>query len=226
MKFLFGFRGAELLPQGSIRAPKGITKLDREQVKIAVIDDETFQPRLQLQRLGYDAQELQDIKELDEVEGFDIALIDLMGVGMKFDIKNQGAFLVKEIRRNHPSVFICIYSGADNQSPLAVYARQNADMFIKKDEDVDTITEKLDELAIRASSPAIVWRRLRQALVDQGVSTKDILILEHEYVTQFLSRAPSSGPIVKLANSLGISKTAKDIVVGLVSSYIFKAISG
>ncbi len=226
MKMLMGFKGADLLPPGSARSSRGITKKDRERVRLAVIDDEIFEPRLQLKRLGYDASELQDIKTLDEVVGFDIVLVDLMDVGMKFDARNQGAFLIKEIRRNHPTVFICAYSGADNLSPIVAYAKQNADMFIRKDEDVDSITEKLDELATRASSPSVVWARLRESLVDQGVSTKDIMYLEDEYVRQFLSQDPKGKPIADSAQRLGIPQTARDVIINLGSSFIFKVLAG
>lgn len=226
MKIMFGFKGADLLPHGSVRASRAITKKDRECIKLAVIDDEIFEPRPQLKRLGYDTNELEDVKTIDEVVGFDIVLVDLMGVGMKFDTTNQGAFLIKEIKKNHPTVFICVYSGADNLSSIVAYAKQNADMFIRKDEDVDSIVEKLDELANRASSPNVVWSRLRESFVLQGVSTRDIMYLEHEYVSQFLSQNPKGDSLANMAQNLTISQTARDIIINLGSSYIFKALTG
>ncbi|MDP3677295.1 MAG: hypothetical protein Q8R44_19720 [Novosphingobium sp.] len=83
----------------------------RMKVPIAVIDDEPFAAQQTLTNNGYDIRTLGDIKTLDEVQSFNVILCDLQGVGRHLDSKNQGAFLIDEIKRNHPEKFVIAYTG-------------------------------------------------------------------------------------------------------------------
>jgi len=226
IKFICGYKGSNLLPQSPFRTSRGLTVQDRKKIRVAIIDDEAFERRTQLLRLGYEFQELEDIKSLEEVSSFDIALVDLMGVGLKFDPDNQGAFLISEIKRNHPALFVCAYSGSDKKSPMAVYAKHNADLFIGKDEPVEELTEKLDSLAVLASSPSVIWGRIRRSLVEQGVATRSIMEIEHQYVEEILSKNPNSMNFIERSKRIEMNETARSAIVNLASSFIFKAISG
>lgn len=83
----------------------------RRAVKIAVIDDQNFALKPALERLEYRVTELGDIDSIDQVAVFDIILCDIQGVGGKFQSPQQGAFVVKEIRRQFPEKFIVAFSG-------------------------------------------------------------------------------------------------------------------
>lgn len=226
LKLIYGYKGADLLPQSPFRTANGLTIQDRKKIRVAIIDDEVFERRTQLLRLGYDFKELDDIKDLKEVSNFDIALVDLMGVGLKFDSENQGAFLISEIRKNHPALFVCAYSGSDRKGPMAVYAKHSADLFIGKDEPVEELTDKLDRLAVQASSPGVIWGRIRRSLVDQGVPTRSIMQIEHEYVEEMLNKNPNSENFLKKSCQVELNETARAVIINLASSFIFKAISG
>ncbi|ANT61819.1 hypothetical protein AYJ57_15235 [Salipiger sp. CCB-MM3] len=197
----------------------------RRLVKIAVIDDQPFEAGVNLRNFGYDISEVGDVKKLNEIDIYPVILCDLMNVGMFFDADSQGASLIREIRRNYPSKYIAAYSGSSANSTQAQKAKQYADSFIKKDSDIETWVERLDELISRATDPKIVWQRTRAAMVAEDVDTRSILILEDAYVQSVTKAKPDLSQMRAVINGDNFSSAAKTIILNLASSAIFAALA-
>ncbi|MEM5541792.1 hypothetical protein WNY61_03485 [Sulfitobacter sp. AS92] len=197
----------------------------RQKVKIAVIDDQSFEAGANLRNYGYDIKEVGDVKKLDEIESFPIILCDLMNVGMFFDTDAQGASLIKEIRRNYPSKYIAAYSGSSATSTQAQKAKQHADTFIKKDSEIESWVEKLDSLISHATDPKTVWLRTRAALIAEDVDTRSILVLEDAYVNSITAQSPNLNLLRHVINEEHFPASAKTIILNLASSAIFAALS-
>ena len=154
----------------------------RKAVKIAVIDDQHFALKSALERLDFRLTELGDIETLDQVSAFDIILCDIQGVGTKFLSEQQGAFVVKEIRRQYPEKFIVAFTGANLGNPLFRQAVAFADSSIRKDSDANEWVQHLDGIVDIIVDPRTYWRRIRRILIDADLDTSTILDLEDGYV--------------------------------------------
>ena len=164
----------------------------RGEISIAVIDDQPFEAARNLTSYGYSIREVGDLKSVSEISGFQIVLCDLMDVGGHFDKAAQGASIIKEIRKNYPAIYVLAYSGSASSDPIVRRAALYADGFIKKDAELEEWSETLDDYILNVTDVREVWQRLRAALVDQRVDTKDLLKLEDAFV-----RAYTSGDIKK-----------------------------
>lgn len=202
-----------------------IQQSKRRKIKIAVIDDQPFEAGANLRNYGYTIEEKGDVKKLSEIEDYPIILCDLMNVGMFFDTDAQGASLIKEIRRNYPSKYIAAYSGSSANSTQAQRAKQHADTFIKKDSEIESWVEKLDELISSATDPKKVWLRTREAMVAEQIDTRTILLLEDAYVCSVTSSNPDLSRMRRVISTERVSSAAKNIVLNLASSAIFAAIN-
>lgn len=65
-----------------------------------------------------------------------------------------------------------------------------------------------------------------KVLVDDGIDTKVLLMLEDAYVTSILAGKGEFSELTNVAAKKGLSKFALDVVNGLVSSVIFRALTG
>jgi DNA-binding NarL/FixJ family response regulator len=207
-------------------ATQALPKDRRGRFEICVVDDQSFDAGRNLRNYGYRFSEIGDLKNIEEVAGFPIVLCDLMGVGLNFDDRKQGATLIREIKHNYPSIMVAAYSGASASSEQAKTAIALADKFIKKDADYETWTQTLDSLISDASDQRKIWMRVRKSLVDDGIDTKVLLMLEDAYVTSILSGKSGFTMLTDVASKRGLSKFALDVVNGLVSSVIFRAMTG
>lgn len=192
----------------------------RGMVPIAVIDDEPFRPQQNLQNNGYDIRVMGDIKTLKEIENFNVILCDLQGVGVHLGGSLQGAFLIDEIKRNHPEKFVVAYTGGAVDDAVALKAAESADYFIKKDASIDEWRDRLDRMIALLSNPIDVWYRQRDAMVNKNVSTSDILKIENAFVRSVLKS--DDRIIIKFGDSLSLGSDARSIIQSLVASGIFK----
>lgn len=196
----------------------------RALIPIAVIDDESFKPEQNLRALGYDMRVIGDIKNLSEIEKFNIILCDLQGVGRHLDTRKQGAFIIDEIKRNHPEKFVFAYTGGSLDDAITIAAQRKADFFLRKDADIDEWRDKLDKIISLLSDPIQVWKRQRDALVDADVSTLDILRLEDSYVKSIYRKTEQ--PYQTLLRSQSVGSDMRAIAQSLVASGIFKILVG
>lgn len=196
----------------------------RELVNIAVIDDDEFWPKNNLEALNYKITFLGDIKTLDEVSMFSVILCDLQGVGRFIDKRGQGAFIINEIKKNFPDKFVIAYTAGALDSDLVTKAKSESDFFIKKDADMDDWRDTLDEVIGKLSDPVWVWNRQRSALLAADVPTIDIAKLEDAYVSAVVERSPSRYQSY-LAKG-GLNSDLRAVAQSLVASVVFKMMGG
>lgn len=217
-RHLDAYRTAANLPPSKMPHSRQLTNEQRSQFKICIIDDTIFETGRLLRSYGYKFQEIGDLKSVHEVKEFDVVLCDLMGVGLNFDIKQQGATLIKEISKNYPTIIIAAYTASSGWSDQVILAQQYADKFIRKDADQDDWTQALDNLIGLAADPRVLWMRARRALIDQGVDTKEILMLEDAYVESILNNDAKMKLLESKKDAFGLSPVAQGIILKLISS--------
>ena len=198
-----------------------IQKDKRGKLSIAVVDDQTFEAGRNLKNYGYVIIPLGDLNDIKEVEGYSIVLCDLMGVGIGFDDKYQGASLIREIRQNYPATVVAAYTGSSTASDVTRRAKWHADKFIQKDADLETWVEELDNLISTATNPKKIWQRTRVRLVEEMVPTKQLLLLEDAYVRSINCKDNKFIEVENLIRMDAITSSGSDIIKGVISSAIF-----
>lgn len=196
----------------------------RAAVKIAVIDDEKFQAQSNLKSYGYDITLLPDIAKISEVEGFDIVLSDLMGVGTHFDTSIGGASLIKEIKASYPTKIVIAYTGARATTNEAITAKEYCDHFLKKDADLTEWSEMLDAYVAQVVDPYTMWIRARDGLLDLEIDLRDILRLEDAYVRSVQSKDVDFKTLKQVLDKADVSGHAKGIIQSLAASAIYALI--
>ena len=193
----------------------------RQAIKIAIIDDEQFKPRSNLESYGYRFDELQDIRSIEQVREYDIILCDLMGVGHNFDSAIGGASVIKEIKLNYPVKFIIAYTGARSNSAEANAAREYADLHLKKDIEISSWVQELDAAIDFSLDPYQRWVITRQGLLDFEVDLREIVKLEDAYVT---SISQGDSKLEAFRHAIGVAQLsghAKAIAQSLAASVIY-----
>lgn len=194
----------------------------RSQVKICVIDDDSFRARPNLENYGFQFDELQDIRTVDKVRPYEVVICDLMDVGKNFDAAAGGASIISEIKRNYPTKFVIAYSGARSNSQEASSARDYADRFLKKDIEISKLVAELDNAIDYSLDPYEKWTVTRQELIDLEVDLREILKLEDAYVSSVLAKDSSLKKFANAVNSASITGHAKAISQSLVASIIYE----
>lgn len=193
----------------------------RAAVKIAVIDDERFQPYTNLKSYGYDITLLPDISKISEISGYDIVLSDLMGVGAHFDQVIGGASVIREIKTNYPTKIVIAYTGARANSAEAIAAKDYCDHFLKKDADLTEWSEMLDAYVGQVFDPYVMWVNAREGLLDQEIDIRDIVKLEDAYVRSVQTQDAEFKNVQQALSKTNLSGHAKGIVQSLIASAIY-----
>ncbi|UWR54864.1 hypothetical protein K4F84_18560 (plasmid) [Phaeobacter inhibens] len=193
----------------------------RSAVKIAIIDDEKFKAHSNLTNYGYKIQELPDITTLDEVIDFDVVICDLMGVGQHFDKSIGGASIIKELKDNYPTKYLIAYTGARANTAEASAAKQFADDFIKKDDDITKLVSKLDDAIDFTSNPYERWLVSRQGLIDLEIDLRKIMELESAYVEAITRSDSEFREFKEIMEKVDLGGNAKGIVQSLIASGIW-----
>lgn len=194
----------------------------RKAVKIAVIDDNKFAALQNLRNMGFDIDEVGDLKKIDEVADYSIVLCDLMGVGMHFDANQQGATIISEIRLNFPSKFVIAYTGAALRSAPVTAAKSTADQIFKKDSHNAEWREMLDNYVDKVVDPYQVWMRFRRYLVDQEIDTLLLLKLEDAYSKSIRTKDAKFTRITTLLNEEPGAGRWKDVVLSVIATSALK----
>lgn len=209
------------LTSTSIHDRLGSSAYDRRGAfPIAIVDDKDFPYEENLKANNFTTKYLGDIRSLSEIEEFNIILCDLQGTGTKLNQRGQGAFIIDEIKRNHPEKFVVAYTGGALDDTITLRAQETADFFLKKDADIDDWRDILDEIIENLADTAQVWRRQRDALIEADVPTLDILKLEDAFVRSVQSG--SSATYLQKAADTSLSKDLRAIAQSLIASGIFK----
>lgn len=99
-----------------------------------------------------------------------------------------------------------------------------SDYVLSKDIDSDQWVDILDETVRKITSPTEQWKRIRQYLVDNNVSTRVIFQLEQEYISAVLGKDASKFGKTKTLNLL--SQDVRGVIQGFVASLVFKLVLG
>ena len=124
-------------PNGTVSASNTIVsghRLDKDNVFILFIDDEKFGVMNILKNAGWKNTKLiKDIKDLDDADlrSAHIVFVDINGVGIALQFKNQGLGLASTIKSKYPYKKVVIYS-----------AEPNGDRFDRDLRKVDDVIQK------------------------------------------------------------------------------------
>jgi hypothetical protein len=216
------FLTANELRDSRYEAHRTISALDkRKLIKIGVIDDQLFTPRANLENIGYQIENLGDISSVDRVQKFQIVLCDLQGVGTALDGKKQGAFLIREIKRNFPEKFVIAYTGGGLNAVLSREASSDADQLLKKDTDIDHWVEVLDGIISKILNPYRVWQRQREALVSREIDTLTILKIETAFVQSIKGKDAGGRNIFTQYVSSELQGDVRAVVQGMIASGLY-----
>ena len=166
---------------------KSFKKPQRENVKIALIDDEPFQGLERLQRNDYKIKQFEDISDISAVSEFEIVLVDIDGVGKALSEKYQGAFILQEIRKRYPYKIIIAYSSKTFDASYNKYFK-NADFVFRKDQTTEQWVENLDQAIVFAIDPLYQWKKLRDYLLINDVKLVNVLKIEDNFVKCILRK--------------------------------------
>lgn len=192
-----------------------INKLQRENVKMVLIDDEDFPYLDLLKQHKFNIDTLNDVTSLTTLEAYDVILCDLNGVGKQFSKIYQGAYLVKEIYKRYPFKIIISYTGISFDARYNDYLKY-ADFSVKKDVESEVWVEKLDLAIDMLSNIEKRWKRVRDYLFDNNVSLFDVMLLENNLVESVEKGNKDDFPLNKLTSNLG--KELKDVLISFASS--------
>lgn len=128
---------------------------NRGRFPIVLIDDKEFTPINNLRRYNFNITQFNDLQSMDAVSRYPIVLSDLLGVGLSFGPRLQGAQVIKEIKKNYPDKYVIAYTGGGS-SEISELAISFSDQYLKKDADIEEWCELLDEAIMQISNPAQV----------------------------------------------------------------------
>ncbi len=195
----------------------------RTQIKILCIDDQGFDySELLKEHFNFNIKVSKDISDIHAVSEYPIVICDIKGIGASFNSKFEGGMVIAEIRKKYPTKQIIAFSGHTFDATYNKYFSMS-DQVLSKDSDSDAWVECLDECIKNVISPIKQWKRMKKYLVDQDVSSKDILYLEQSFID-----AVQKGDANILLSSSTPSKLSSDIrgvLQGICASAIFSLFS-
>ena len=203
-----------------LKLPNNITDI-RKKVNMLVIDDNVFIPEKYLVANGYQVNHKEDVDTIKDVEPYDIILCDISGIGKKLGYSNEGASLIREIHKNYPNKRIIAYTSNTFDPGLNQYFSL-AEFVAPKDFGIDDWISVLDEQVKQSINPVNQWIKIRNYLLEIGVSTLMIAQIEDKYVT-----AVNNRDFDKLQKFVeGDNSQIKSIITDFLSSLCAKLILG
>lgn len=185
----FYYIGSLLTFMNSFRGHYKFNNVERKDVKIAIIDDESFPLKETLLQHKFNIDVFHDVTSIDQFAGYEIILCDIQGVGKQFSQKYQGAYIVNEIYKRFPFKVLMSYTSKSTDITFNKYLHY-AEFSIKKDADSEEWVEKLDTAIKLVSDPENRWIRTRNYLLEKGVSLFELALLEDEYVRHIIENKP------------------------------------
>ena len=163
--------------------------LRRKHFPIAIIDNDPFLLTKELTYHGFDITELGDIRDFPAVSEYPIVACDIKDVGRHFGTKYEGAHVIAEIRKRYPDKFLIAYSAGMFSAEYTKYF-DACDVFLRRDVGFDQWRESLDKGIEIIGDPAIRWNRVRVLLLESGMTTFDVFLIEDAYISSFKKKDP------------------------------------
>lgn len=193
----------------------------RKRIDILVIDDEDFTPYNFLINNNFRLTYKKDIDNVRDVSEYPIILCDIRGVGKQLSNSYEGAFLIKEIKKNYPSKRVIAYT-ASQYDPTYNQYLEYADELVQKGLALEDWLKLLDEQIEKTIDPIFQWNNLRKKLLSKHVATIDVAKLESLFVDSYKKGKFDS--FEDTANKM--SGDVKGIVLEFLSSAAVKMIKG
>ncbi len=195
----------------------------KSKIRILIIDDEEFVYKEPLREENYNIKCVTNIDDLCAVSEYPIVICDIKGVGTNFSKEKEGAYVVSELKKKYPFKQIAVYSGLDYK--LDSLNDLDGIIRVKKDVSIDTWRDSLNELIRRASDPKENWKTIRNFLLNNDVSIKDVLILESNFVDIYINR-PNDMKYFPEDNIFpNISQDIKSIIQNMIAGGLLQIIS-
>lgn len=188
--------------------------IDRNGIKIAIIDDMEVPYLESLRRSGYNVRHYKDIEDFDMLKAYSVIVCDIKGVGKHFGSKLEGAYIIKEARKLYPEKYIIAMSSAVYKINVAKVIGV-ADDKIVRDTDLDRVSDAIDTAVSTMRSNRLRWLRLRDNLLNiHNVDMHDVWLIEQDFIQAMLKKDKS-----KLEKSKAINHV-NDLVKGLLINFI------
>lgn len=161
-------------------------KVNRNNVRICVIDDEGFDID-KVHSLGYiQVDRKLRFENIGDYEKYDIVLCDIEGVGNEFDSVRQGLAVAEQIKSVYPEKIVLIYSGKNVES----YGEKpdNIDGVLNKVGPATELVKQLDKYYKESVDPVMTWERTRQQMLEAGIATKTVAVVENQYCRSMLDK--------------------------------------
>lgn len=186
----------------------------RRKIKILMVDDEEYDIFDMLNTRGYHMYYKSDINYAEEVEPFDIIILDIKGVAQRFGSAYEGFGFAKEVKKLYPHKIVLCYSGTSNNDINGQLDK--IDGYIPKDTDIDQWSARLDAFIKNYSSVDYHWGIIESKLREERYSQNIIDDLKERYIKSFNE---DSFDDMKNQFMLKIndSKMCIDIITSLVS---------
>ena len=160
--------------------------IDRSNLKICVLDDEGFDIN-KIYALGYKQVERKlRFENIEDYEKYDIILCDIEGIGNEFDPTHQGLAVAEQIKDQYPEKIVLIYSGKN----VEAYGElpPNIDGALNKVESTTELVKSIEKYYKESMDPYIVWEKTRQRMLDSGISTKTVAVIEDRFCKSILEK--------------------------------------
>lgn len=190
----------------------------RNEVPIAVIDDEDFRYKGMLTRSNFHIRQYDDINDVRDVSDYAIILCDIEGVGDKFGSEYEGAYIIKEIKRKYPNKIVVAYS-AHSFNPDYNKFFDKADFVFNKDRGFDKWEESLSEAIKIATDPIDQWEKIRDYMLEKGIPLYTIFKLEQGYIRAVKER--NENQLLNKVESSGMPEEVKDALNNFASGAFF-----
>ena len=215
---------SDLSENSALKLPNGIAEL-RKHVNMLVIDDNHFMPESFLQANGYQMQHKTDIDSIKDVEPYDIILCDISGVGKKLGFVKEGAFIIREIHANYPNKRIIAYTSNTYDADYNQFFSM-ADFVAPKDLSIDDWINVLDEQIKKSIDPINQWKKIRNYLLENEVSTLTIAKIEDKFVEAVNSKNFDKLKTFVQGNDSKLNSIITDFMSSLCAKIILGMIGG
>jgi len=144
-------------------------------------------------QLGYDITTKNDLLNMRDVEGYDIIICDIDGVGLKLG-GNNGIWLLNEINKEYPDKILVLYSNYNQEIRKLNRIKNSAYEIWDKTELVDNhikngqdgFADKIKTCMNYFANPAQRWQKLRTKMLNTETSIHEVARLESYFVKSIL----------------------------------------
>ncbi|MBE6871638.1 MAG: hypothetical protein E7491_06755 [Ruminococcaceae bacterium] len=171
---------SDLNENNFLKVHSNISEL-RRHTNILIIDDNKFPAESYLTTNGYQIQHKDDIDAIIDVQPYEIIMCDISGVGKKLGYDKEGARIIKEIHLQYPNKRVIAYTSNTYNADYNKYFSL-ADYVAPKDIGVDDWIDILDEQVRNVISPISQWKKIRNWLLENEVSTIKVAQIEDKFV--------------------------------------------